>query len=145
MLILFDFWHAANNTVLLAAFDVRCQRMRIWHSFCVIWNEAVHQLFMAFRAFKKCLNCVYFILYSYYWYFVSSWNQTGDSHWNGFHCLWFLYSLFVMDVESELKLFGIFILIGLGWECPLYCNCQLPGDTSLEDRWMIVRYWKIGT
>jgi hypothetical protein len=29
--------------------------------------------------------------------------------------------------------------------CPLYCNCHWPGDSSLDDSWMIVRYWRIGT
>jgi hypothetical protein len=59
-------------------------------------------------------------LFSGYWYFVSSWNQKGDSYWSGFQCLWCWHSIFIiMDVESELKLCGIFILIGVGWECVL--------------------------
>lgn len=33
---------------------VWCQRVRRWHSFCVLWNEALHQLFNAFCAFEKC-------------------------------------------------------------------------------------------
>jgi len=44
----------------------------------------------------------FIILYSGYWCFVSSWNQKGDLCWSGFHCQWCWYSIFIMDVESEL-------------------------------------------
>ena len=40
---------------------------------------------------------------------------------------------------------GKSVLFVLQLMCLLYCNCQWPGDTSLDDRWMIVSYWRVST
>jgi hypothetical protein len=134
---------------------VWCQRVRRWHSFCVFWKEAVHHFFNAFCAFKKCsyfikseLQCFFFFYYFVFWLLVFC-KLLEPQRW--FILKWIPLSMMLIFHFHH----GCWIWAEIMWYfysywsgvrvCPLYCNCHWSGDSSLDDGWMIVRYWRVGT
>jgi hypothetical protein len=66
---------SAFHLITLIAFVLYGMR----HSF----NNLIHYMLPKLYLMKTkltCFMCFYVILYCYYWYFVSSWNQTGVLH-----------------------------------------------------------------